>query len=209
MLTDLTCKEFLAELASESPAPGGGSVAALSGTLGAALVDMVGKLSVGREQFKAHEGEVRAAMEEAAKLTGQLLSYVDQDTEAFNQVIVAFKLPRDSEELKKARLDAIQQAAKGAALLPLEVASSCYEVLKLCKCVAIEGNPNALSDAGVGALMAFAGLQGALFNVEINLASIKDKQFVTDRKEKVRILGEQGALMRDEVIGFVRERLSD
>ncbi len=208
MLTDLTCKEFVQELASDSPAPGGGSVAALAGTLGAALVDMVGKLSVGKEQLRAHEDELKAAMDTASRLRVQLLSYVDRDTQAFNQVMAAFKLPKDSAEQKKARLDAIQQATKGAALLPLEVASACCEVLKLCQSVAAKGNPNALSDAGVGALMAFAGLQGALFNVKINLASLKDKRFVSETKEKVRILDQEAGTIRDEVVAFVSERLA-
>lgn len=207
MIVNMTCKDFIEELASSSPAPGGGSVSALAGALSAALVSMVANLTVGKEQFKKDQDELEKTLAKAAELKIKLRDYVDQDTEAFNRVMDAFKLPKGTEEEKQARSQAIQEAMKQAAILPMEVASSCLEVLRLSKIVVTKGNPNALSDGGVAALMAFAGLQGAIFNVDINLGSIKDEQFVQQMRERKEEALAEAQTMRGEIMEAVQERL--
>ncbi|WP_227764427.1 cyclodeaminase/cyclohydrolase family protein [Zhaonella formicivorans] len=208
MLIDLKCNEFIEELASASPAPGGGSVSALAGALGAALVSMVANLTIGKEQFKADEEELQAVLAKASELKEKLMSYVDEDTEAFNRVMTAYKLPKGTEEEKKARTQAIQEAMRQAASLPMEVAECCLEALQLTKTAVAKGNPNALSDGGVAVLMAFAGLQGAIFNVQINLGSIKDEQFVQTMREKKEHVLRKGQALRDEILAMVETKLN-
>ena len=199
MLMDLSCSKFLEELASKSPAPGGGSVSALAGSLGGALVSMVVNLTRGRKDFPGNEEELEVILETATKLTQSLEDWVDQDTEAFNRVMAAFKMPKASESDKKARSQAIQAAMQNAASVPMQVAKACLQVLELAGDMVDRGNPNALSDAGVAALMAGAGMQGALYNVEINLGSIKDEAFVSDMRQQSEQLQDSGAKLQREI----------
>lgn len=187
MLMEMTEKEFLQELASDSPAPGGGSVSALAGALSAALVSMVAQLTSDKQQAQ------KDILERAADLMAVLEKDVDADTEAFNKVMDAYRLPKQTEEDKKERSQAIQEALQGAALHPMKVARQCLDVLQLCSWAAAEGNPNALSDAGVAALLAQSGIKGALYNVEINLTSIKDQQF------KERLIAEKDEILKEAV----------
>jgi formiminotetrahydrofolate cyclodeaminase len=197
MLMDMTVKEFLTELASNSPAPGGGSVSAMAGSLSAALVSMVANLTTDNNDSGQNQ-DVDAALKRAADLMAVLEEAVDADTEAFNKVMDAYRLPKQTEEEKKKRSQAIQQALQGAALHPMKVARQCLDVLRLCSWAAAEGNPNALSDAGVAALLAQSGIRGALYNVEINLSSIKDQQFKERlAREKEEILKEAVKLQKD------------
>ncbi|MEW6244974.1 MAG: cyclodeaminase/cyclohydrolase family protein [Bacillota bacterium] len=207
MLVHLTVEDFIQELASDSPAPGGGSVSALAGSLGAALVSMVANLTVGKESFKESEAEMRGVLAKAAELKERLGRMVDEDTAAFHQVMAAYKLPKGSEEEKARRSEAIQAALKQAALLPLEVARHCLAVMELSKTVVNLGNPNALSDAAVSMLMAYAGLQGAVYNAEINLAGIKEQAFKNDMAaEKARLM-EGGKRLAEEVRSIVEQKL--
>lgn len=187
MLMEMTEKEFLQELASDSPAPGGGSVSALAGALSAALVSMVAQLTSDKQQAQ------KDILERAADLMAVLEKDVDADTEAFNKVMDAYRLPKQTEEDKKERSQAIQEALQGAALHPMKVARQCLDVLQLCSWAAAEGNPNALSDAGVAALLAQSGIKGALYNVEINLTSIKDQHF------KERLIAEKDEILKEAV----------
>lgn len=181
MLIKKTVENFSMELASDSPAPGGGSVSALAGSLAAALVAMVGNLTVGKEKFRQYEAEVQKALEDAEGLREKLLELVDEDTEAFNKVMVAFKLPKETEMERQKRSSAIQQAFIGAAQLPLQVVNNCLRIMQTSEVIIDWGNPNAVSDAGVSVLMAAAGARGAAMNVRINLGSIKDEE----RKKKL------------------------
>ena len=176
MLIKKTVENFSMELASDSPAPGGGSVSALAGSLSAALVAMVGNLTVGKEKFRQYEPEVQKALEDAEGLREKLLELVDEDTEAFNKVMVAFKLPKETEMERQKRSSAIQQAFIGAAQLPLQVVNNCLRIMQTSEVIIDWGNPNAVSDAGVSVLMAAAGARGAAMNVRINLGSIKDEE---------------------------------
>jgi len=206
-LMDLTVKGFIEELGSNSPAPGGGSVSALAGSMGAALASMVASLTVGKESFKENEEKMREVAQKGVELKERLGILVDEDTNAFNHVMAAFQMPKGTDEEKAARSRAIQEATKQAALLPLEVARHCLAVMELSRVAVTCGNPNALSDAGVSGLMAYAGLQGAIYNVEINLGGIKDQEFNQKlAAEKDRLLRE-GQRLADEVGQMVRQKL--
>jgi len=207
MLMHLTVEDFMNELASGSPAPGGGSVSALAGSLGAALVSMVANLTLGKDSFKDREAEMHDVLAKATELKERLGRMVDEDTAAFHKVMAAYRLPKGNEEEKARRSEAIQEALKQAALLPLEVARHCLAVMELSKSVVNMGNPNALSDAAVSLLMAYAGLQGAVYNVEINLASIREQAFKNEVvAEKGRLL-EGGKRLAEEVRSTVQKKL--
>lgn len=206
-LMDLTVSGFIAELASNSPAPGGGSVSALAGSMGAALVSMVANLTVGKESCAAVGEKMQEIKRQALVLQERLTRLVDEDTQAFNRVMAAFQLPKSTAAEKEERSRAIQEATKQAALLPLEAARNCLAVMELSLVAVTSGNPNALSDAGVSALMAFAGLQGAVYNVEINLSGIKDQEFNEKlAAEKERLL-QQGQNLMNQVQEVVRQKM--
>lgn len=185
MLVDKSVRDFVTELASDSAAPGGGSAAALAGALGAALTTMVCNLSLDEEKFQAVLPEIQAIRLEAFALQEKLTTAVDEDAQAFNAVMNAYKLPKSNDEEKEARLATIQQSMKQAALLPLGVAVDCLEALKLAARILPLGNPNAASDAAVSGLMAYAAVQGALFNVKINLGFIKDADFCATTRDRI------------------------
>lgn len=185
MLMDKTVNDFITELASDSAAPGGGSAAALAGCLGAALTAMVCSLSLDETKFGCALPEIRAVRSQADELLNRLTRAVDEDAKAFNAVMDSYKLPRGTEEEKQARAAAIQQAMKNAALLPLGVAADCLAALKLAARILPIGNPNAASDAAVSGLMAYAALQGALYNVKINLGFIKDADFCARTRQRI------------------------
>lgn len=208
MLIHLKFIDFIEELASDSPAPGGGSVSALAGSLGAALASMVANLTVGKEKFKEHEKEIQLSLDTATRLKNKLKGLVDEDTEAFNRVMAAFKMPKAKDEEKKARSKAIQEAMQHAAKIPMEVAEACLEILVITELLVKKGNPNALSDGGVGALMAAAGVQGAVFNVRINLGSIKDEAFVKEMSGRAAEIENKAVRLRDEIVKAVNEKLS-
>jgi glutamate formiminotransferase/formiminotetrahydrofolate cyclodeaminase len=192
---------FLNELASNSPAPGGGSVAALSGSLGAALLEMVCNLTVGKKKYE----EVWQKMESLSREIGihrkRLLELVDEDTDAFNDVIAAFRMPKETDEEKSLRSAAIQKGYKKAIATPLDTARSCIKVLELGVHVAEHGNVNSISDAGVGADMTASGLKGAVMNIRINLGSIKDEEYVRNREEDIRNMMKA----KDELLSHIQE----
>jgi len=185
MLVNMNISEFLEETASSSPAPGGGSVAALAGSLAAALSTMVANLSIGKNT----EEDQKIWLEEQATLGQSLMQNlkegIDKDTDAFNKVMAAFKMPKATDEDKKERSAAIQEGMKGAADLPYETAKTSLAVMELSLKMLEVGNPNAASDAAVAGLMAYAGFKGAIYNVKINLSSIKDMAYVDDMKTKI------------------------
>ena len=190
-LIDLKVNEFVDVLASDAPAPGGGSVAALLGSLGAALCAMVMNLTKG-DKFDGVQSEVEAYKKEAAELQNFFVTAIDADTDAFTKIMVAFKMPKATDEEKKIRTGAIQEATKGATLLPLSVAEHCLPVMKLAKKVLSVGNPNAAIDAKVAIVCSHAAFYSAVYNVEINVGSIKDAAFAAEVTDKV-------AAMKDEL----------
>jgi len=162
MLVKLSIEEFSRVLGSNAPAPGGGSVAALSGALGADLVSMVCRLSIGRKEYEQFDSTLTECLEKSVALSGGLLRRIDLDTEAFNGVMAAFKLPKETDEDKKARTAAIQSGYKEAVQSPLGIAKECRDVLHLTHKLIGKSNSNALSDLGVASQQAFAGLEGAI-----------------------------------------------
>lgn len=200
--------EFLDELASSSPAPGGGSVSALCGSLGAALDTMVCNLTIGKKKYADVSEEMEELKASSEELRKSLYELIDKDAEAFNEVMRAFKMPKETEEQKSVRKQAIQKAFKGAAEVPLEVAGKCLEVLEVSAVLAEKGNKNAVSDAAVSALVARAGLQGALLNVKINLGSIKDREFNSRMLDRSEELDHESSELLEDVLEEAEEKLS-
>src|SRR5881398_4206253 len=184
-LVKMSLREFCNETLSDSPAPGGGSVAALMGALGASLGGMVANLSAGKRGWDDKLGYFSAWAVKAQKLKDELLSLVDEDTNAFNKVMDAFGLPKGSEDEKKARAAAIESATKYAAEIPLKVMETAAKSYELLGEMAEKGNPASVSDVGVGALATRASIEGAALNVKINLAQLKDEKFKAALLKKI------------------------
>ena len=172
-LASMTVERFVDEVSSSSPAPGGGSVAALAGSLGAALATMVANLTVGKKGYETAWASSSALAERGQALKAQLLAAVDDDTKAFDDVLAAMRLPKASEEEKRARSDAMAAAYEKATSVPLATARLCLAAIELALEAALTGNRNSASDAGVGALIAKAGLEAAILKVRINLPSVR------------------------------------
>ncbi len=178
-LASMSIERFADEVSSNSPAPGGGSVAALAGSLGAALAAMVANLTVGKKGYEAAWESSATLAERAQALKAALLVAVDDDTKAFDDVLAAMRLPKVTEEQQRVREAAIAAAYEKATAVPLATARLCLQALELAKEAAITGNRNSVSDAGVGALLAKAGLDAAILNVRINLPSVREGGFKT------------------------------
>lgn len=208
MLVKLPVEEFSRVLGSNSPAPGGGSVAALSGALGANLVSMVCRLSIGKKDYESFGNELAEALKLAQALSEGLLKRVDLDTEAFNSVMAAFKMAKETGEERQSRTQAIQAGFKAAVQSPLGIARECLDVLRLANKLLGKSNTNALSDLGVASLQAYAGLEGAIMNVKINIPSIKDTNFVSETSLEVSALLEEGASVGNDTYQYVSENIA-
>ncbi len=198
---------FLDELASAEPVPGGGTVAALSGALGASLVAMVCRLTIGKKTYEAVSAEMQTILPRAEALQRELTDLMQADTDAYARVMDAYRLPKTTETEKTARTQAIQAALQHAAEVPLRVAECCVEVLTLGRVVVEKGNLNATSDGGVGALMAHAGLRGAAYNVLINLGGIRDDAFAQERRARVTALAAEADRLAREISSLVEKKL--
>lgn len=199
---------FVASVAASTPAPGGGSVSAHVGALGAALAQMVAGLTVGRKKYAAVDADMRALALKAAALGNELSALVAKDGAAYNVVMEAYKLPKETEAQVAARTAAIDQALVGAARVPLETARACAAVAALATEAAQKGNTNAASDAGVAALLAQAACRGAVYNVRINVASLTDKSLGTDIAREADALLAQAAAAADAAIAVVERNIS-
>jgi methenyltetrahydrofolate cyclohydrolase len=199
-------KMFLDEVASSSPAPGGGSVAALAGALGAALTSMVCNLTKAKQGYEEVQEEIAEALEKSEELRKDLTDLIDKDTEAFNEVMKAIKLPKETEEQKEQRKIALQTAFKQAAEVPLETARKCIQILSVAHVVAEKGNKNSISDA-VSALMAQTGVQAAMLNVRINLSSIKDPDYVQQVTNELHELLQNAMQKSTEILNIVEKNL--
>jgi len=206
-LVDLEIKEFLDELASNSPAPGGGSVAALAGAIGAALSSMVCNLTLGKEKYEDVQETIQTLLKKTESIQKQLTQLIDKDTEAFNEVMKAFKLPKETDDQKEERRQIIQQAFKSAASIPLETARVCGKVIDIAEIVAEKGNKNSITDAGVSALMAQAGIEAAILNVRINLSSIKDQSFVDEAYHEIKEIKKKSREKSTKIVDFVKEQI--
>ncbi|MEA3559742.1 MAG: glutamate formimidoyltransferase [Candidatus Thermoplasmatota archaeon] len=203
LLGKMPMNSFIDELASSSPAPGGGSVAALAGTLGASLIEMVCNLTAGKERYREAWEEMGMVSRKVSKNRKRLLQLVDEDTNAFNDVIAAFGMSKETAEEKAIRSAAIQKGYKKAIATPMETARQCLEVLELSVPVSEKGNPNSISDVGVGADMASTGMDGAIMNVRINLGSIKDPDYIEEKKGQL----EEMIKKRSELLETIRNNV--
>jgi formiminotetrahydrofolate cyclodeaminase len=200
-LTDLPLHEFLERLGSSDPVPGGGSAAALAAAMGAALVAMVAELTIGRPAYAEHEETIRKIRFDAIERRSELVELAQQDADAYDVVVRARHLPKDTEAEKAARSSALEAAMVEAARIPLRAAVVASEVLDLAERIAPIGNKNAASDAGVAAQLAAAGLRGALLNVRINLPYLAADEPMRasapseiSRLEALAMTGERAAL---------------
>ena len=184
MLTELTVKGLLAETAGDAPVPGGGSISALNGAIATALAEMVANLTIGKKKYADVQDEMAEIAKSAAALQKELVLDVDRDSEAYDGVAQAFKLPKETEEEKAIRSAAIQENTKKAALVPMEVARRASALLPAIEAVVARGNQNAVTDGCVAMMCARVAVVGALFNVRINLTSIKDEEFVARLREE-------------------------
>lgn len=188
MFKDMTVEGFVNEVASKSPAPGGGSVSALCGALASALASMVCNLTIGKKKYVDVQEDIQQCLEKIEPMSGELLNYADKDTEAFNEVMNAFSMPKASDEEKAQRRKAIQDSMKTAAVVPLEVARLSFIVLNELGTIVKKGNKNAVTDVLVATMLSRTAVLGALYNVKINLMSIKDEEFVSRVGEEVNNL---------------------
>ncbi len=196
---ELPVDGFAEALASDAPTPGGGSASALAGALAAGLVAMVARLTPGELDDVAAEGDA---------LRAELLTLVDEDAAAFDAVMAAFRLPKETPEQQAGRSEAVQAAYRGAVEPPLRVCMRTVRVLELALRVAGNGNPNAVSDAGVAALLASAALEGAGLNVQINLGSIKDEAYRAAQEEHLAAARARGGALRDETLAAIQAKLA-
>lgn len=178
MLADLNLKDFLDKVAGLDPVPGGGSIAALNGSLASALTTMVARLTIGKKGYEPSQEFMQHAQTLTLRLLDEFTALIDKDSEAYNAVFACFKLPKATDEEKAARSAAIQEATKQAALIPLEVAQKALDLMSVIADVARLGNRNAVTDACVAMMSARSAVLGALLNVRINLGSLKDADFV-------------------------------
>ncbi len=198
---------FLDEVASSSPAPGGGSVAALSGALGAALTSMVCNLTKAKQGYESVQDEIAEVLEKSEGLRKDLIDLIDKDTDAFNEVMKSLKMPKETEDQKEERRNAMQTAFKQAAEVPLETARKCVQILDVAQVVAEKGNKNSISDAAVSALMAQTGVQAAMLNVRINLTSIKDTKYVQQVTTELHELLQNAMQKSAEILGIAEKNL--
>jgi len=186
MLKDLSVKDFVAETASDSPAPGGGSVSALAAAQAAALLGMVANLTVKSKKYEELHEEMAEIAKKCKKYEEDFVEDIDRDANSFNGVMKAFKMPKETDEEKAARSAKIQEEYKNAANVPLSVGLKTLELLDIAEVLAEKGNPNAITDVGVGILNLKLAATGAFYNVKINLGSIKDEAYVADLKKQMK-----------------------
>jgi formiminotetrahydrofolate cyclodeaminase len=203
-LHELALDEFTEALASSAATPGGGSASALAGALAASLVAMVAHNTLANPSFAEHVTALEEIAREAERQRRDLVALVDEDAASFEQVMAAFRLPKETPELKEARSRKIQVGYKAAVEPPLAVCRRALQVLGLAGRVAELGNPNAISDAGVAALLAASALEGAALNVEINLGSIKDETFRDETAQTVESARSEGNKLRDEALATIQ-----
>ncbi|MEI6816952.1 MAG: glutamate formimidoyltransferase [Bacteroidota bacterium] len=206
-LRDMTLLAFANETASESPAPGGGSIAAYIGVLGISLGTMVANLSASKKGWEKRVEEFSDWAEKGQHLKDVLIQLVDEDTRAFNKIMDAFGLPKANDEEKKIRKEAIQSATKYAIEIPYKVMETAYASMEIIKEMAENGNPNSVSDAGVGALCARSAVIGAYLNVKINASGLDDKEYVKMILEKAASLEEKAKNMEVEILRIVDSKI--
>jgi len=206
-LVAMKVNDFVDEVSRESPAPGGGSIAALAGALGASLTSMVCNLSIGKRGSEEVEKDLKTVADKVQEIKDFLLRAVDEDTNAFNEYMAARRLPQKNEEEKKVKNKALQEGLKKAVTVPLNTAKRSSEIIDLARIAVEKGNINSVTDAGVGAHIAYTGVKGGIFNVLINLKEIEDKKFIEDMIETCRELDQRARKNVDAVMKRVHQKI--
>lgn len=204
MLIDLTIKGFLDKTAGSDPVPGGGSISALNGSIAAALTEMVANLTIGRKKYAEVEDKMREVAGRMAEIRTVLANDIDKDSDAYDKVFAAFKLPKETDEEKAHRSNVIQETTKEAALVPMSVAENAAVIMDTIAYVAHNGNQNAVTDATVAMMAARTCVLGALLNVKINLSSIKDEAFVKELSDKADRLEKEAIAKEQELLTWIK-----
>lgn len=204
MLIDLTIKGFLDKTAGSDPVPGGGSISALNGSIAAALTEMVANLTIGRKKYAEVEDKMREVAGRMAEIRTVLANDIDKDSDAYDKVFAAFKLPKETDEEKAHRSNVIQETTKEAALVPMSVAENAAAIMDTIAYVAHNGNQNAVTDATVAMMAARTCVLGALLNVKINLSSIKDEAFVKEQSDKADRLEKEAIAKEQELLTWIK-----
>ncbi len=199
--------DYLDKLASSSPEPGGGSASALAAAIGAALVSMVANLTAGKEKYADVQDQIADLLKSSEAVRARLQELVQEDTEVYGVLAKAFKMPRETDEEKAKRNEAIQAACKEATMVPYAIAEQCLEVAKLSEVAADIGNVGAVSDAGVAALIADAAAQSAALNVKINLTTIKDSAFNEDKWAGIKDILSRTQKLKETVVEVTYKKL--
>ncbi len=207
MFSESTVGAYLDALASSEPVPGGGSTAALAGSLAAGLVSMVCRLTIGKRRFREVEAALREVLDQAEALRQRMLNLMERDATAYAGVMQAYRLPNSSPEEQASRQQAMQQALEEATLAPLEIAEGCAQILDLALPAAEAGNPWAVSDAGAAALLAEAALHAALLNVQINLRSLAPGPLADEARRRQEDLVARAG-QKERIMALVHQRLA-
>jgi len=206
-LLDYNLRDFANELSVDSPAPGGGSTAALCGALSASLSSMVSNLTVGKKEYKNVQKDVKEIAVNAQSLKDEFLRAVDLDTMAFNKLMEAYRLPKKTEEQKQERDQAVEEAVKEATMVPFGVLEKSIDALNLAREITLKGNKNSLSDAGVAGLTAQAAAEGAYYNIKINLPNLEDSEFKSKIKKQATSLKKKAVKLGDELREIIEKEL--
>lgn len=202
-----SCIEFIHSLASKDPVPGGGGASALAGSIGIALGSMVGNLTIGKKKYAEVEEEVQYLLKKSLQLSNDLNDLVMQDATAFEPLSKAYGLPTTTDEERMRKEEVLQEALIQATQVPLHIAECCLEGIKLLDQYSKIGNRLVISDAGVGAILCKAAMQGAKLNVLINLKLMKDKELKAKFSAKLNVIEQEGIKLADKVYGYVEEQL--
>lgn len=204
MLKEMNLKTFLDTTASNEPVPGGGSVAALAGALAASLSAMVANLTLGKKNYESVQGEMQSLFERMDLLKDALLEDIDRDAASFDQVMACFKMPKETDEEKKKRSQKMQEAFRLACQVPLEVAKKALSIMDEAEYVVVHGNKNAVTDGAVSAMMARTACLSALYNVKINLSSLKDEEEKRNFQKEVDRLEKLVQQRETEILSLVK-----
>lgn len=207
MVKNQSIQEFLDQLASSAPTPGGGGAAAMLGAMGAALTSMVCNLTVGKEKYQDVEEEMQATLKAAEALRASLTDMIAADVEVFDKLMGSYGLPKGTDEEKASRSEAIQVALREATDVPLNCARACAEVISVSRSAAEKGNINVISDAGVSVMAAYGALKSAALNVYINAGSIKDKAFADERLAEIEKIMATADKDTNDIYDIVRNKL--
>ena len=207
MLVDLTVKQFLGKVSGNDPVPGGGSIAALNGSIAASLAAMVAGLTIGKKGYEDKTELMEKIQKAMLENKAAFIADVDKDSEAYDKVFGCFKMPKETPEQKAARSAAIQEATKFAAEVPMSVARRAYEIMDMIAEVARKGNSNAVTDACVAMMAARSSVLGALLNVKINLGSLKDADYVARMKKEADELEKKTCEKESELLKEINKKL--